>query len=84
MALPGNIVAELSRISIEEMYNEDEYEALEALLAEEEEEGIWPTPEMEEEAREFAGYYIDDDALCIPRGVDTTDCGEVIPEWAFE
>ena len=83
MAYPGNMIAEASRVSCEEAPGLDSFEALEALLAEEEE-GIWPTPEMEEEAREFAGYYIDDDALCIPRGVDTTDCGEVIPEWAFE
>jgi hypothetical protein len=82
MAQPGHIVAELSRVTCEEVYDAEEYEALEALLAEEE--GIWPTPEMEAEARLFAGYGMDDAALCIDEGPDTTDDGTVIPEWAFE
>ena len=76
----GNIVAELARITVEEVYNEDHYEALEELLAEEED-GFYPTPEMEEEARIFSGYYTDNEALCIYP--DTTECGEPIPAWAF-
>ena len=81
MSLPGNIEDELARVTCEEVYYEDDvlYEVLEELL----EELDHPTFEMEEEAREFAGYYIDDDALCIPRGADVTDCGEDIPEWVF-
>ena len=67
-----------ARVSVEEVYNEDE---LDAWLNEEA--GLPPTPEMEEEAREASGYYADNDALCIPRG-DTTECGQAIPEWAFE
>jgi len=82
MAYPGNMIAELSRISIEEMYNEDECEALEALLAEEES-GFYPTPDEEEEVRLFAGYGVDNAALCIEEGPDTTEGGQVIPEWAF-
>ena len=77
----GNIVAELARQTVEEYYNEDLYEALEALAMEElgEEE---PTPEMEAAERDAACYGQDDRALCIGEE-DTTDCGQVIPEWAF-
>jgi len=76
----GNIVAELARQTVEEYYNEDLYEALEALAMEElgEEE---PTPEMEAAERDAACYGLDDRALCI--GEDTTDDGTPIPEWAF-
>ena len=42
----GNIIAELARITVEEVYNEDHYEALEELLAEED--GFYPTPEETE------------------------------------
>ena len=76
----GNIVAELARITVEEYYNEDMYDALEELLVEEESR-FYPTPEMEEEARMFSGYYTDNEALCI--GPDTTECGEPIPAAAF-
>lgn len=77
----GNIVAELARQTVEEYYNEDLYEALEALAMEElgEEE---PTPEMQAAERDAACYGQDDRALCIGEE-DTTDCGQVIPEWAF-
>ena len=78
----GNIVAELARQTVEEYYNEDLYEALEALAMEElgEEE---PTPEMEAAERDAACYGLDDRALCIGEE-DTTECGQVIPEWAFD
>jgi len=76
----GNIIAELARVTVEEVYNEDHYEALEELLAEE---GFYPTPEEEQAARDAACYGQDDRALCIDEGPDTTDCGQVIPEWAF-
>ena len=69
-----------ARVSVEEVYNEDE---LFARLDAEEEDSFLPTPEMEEEARVAAGYYTDNDALCIPRG-EVTECGQAIPEWAFE
>ena len=77
----GNIVAELARQTVEEYYNEDLYEALEALAMEElgEEE---PTPEMQAAERDAACYGQDDRALCIGEE-DATDCGQVIPEWAF-
>jgi len=77
----GNIVAELARQTVEEYYNEDLYEALEALAMEElgEEE---PTPEMQAAERDAACYGQDDRALCIGEE-DTTECGQVIPEWAF-
>ena len=74
-----NIEAELARVTVEEVYNEDFYEALVELLPEE---GFYPTPEEEEEVRLFAGYGMDNAALCI-EGPDTTDCGQVIPVWAF-
>ena len=77
----GNIVAELARQTVEEYYNEDLYEALEALAMEElgEEE---PTPEMQAAERDAACYGQDDRALCIGEE-DTTECGQAIPEWAF-
>ena len=76
----GNIVAELARQTVEEYYNEDLYEALEALAMEEL--GEEPTPEMEQAARDAACYGQDDRVLCIDEP-DMTDCGQVIPEWAF-
>ena len=75
----GNIVAELARVTVEEVYDEDLYEALEALAAEED--GFLPTPEQVEAARDAACYGQDDRALCI--GGDETDDGTPIPEWAF-
>ena len=75
----GNIVGEFARVTVEEYYNEDMYEALEALAMEEL--GEEPTPEMEQAARDAACYGQDDRALCI--GEDTTDDGTPIPEWAF-
>ena len=77
----GNIVAELALVSCEEYYNEDMYEALEALAMEEV--GEEPTPEMEQAARDAACYGLDNAALCIDGGPDMTECGQVIPEWAF-
>ena len=78
MSVPGNIEAELARVTVEEVFNEDLYEALEELLAEEA--GFYPTPEQEQAARDAACYGQDDRALCIDE--DTTDDGTVIPEWA--
>ncbi len=76
----GNIIAELARVTVEEVYNEDLYEALEELLAEED--GFYPTPEETEAERDAACYGQDDRVLCIDEP-DMTDCGQVIPEWAF-
>ena len=75
----GNIEAELARVTVEEVFNEDLYEALEELLAEED--GFYPTSEQEQAARDAACYGQDDRVLCIDE--DTTDDGTVIPEWAF-
>ena len=75
----GNIIAELARVTGEEYYNEDMYEALEALAMEEL--GEEPTPEMEDAERDAACYGLADRALCI--GEDTADDGTPIPEWAF-
>ena len=80
MSVPGNIEAELARVTCEEVFNEDLYEALEELLAEEED-GFYPTPEETEAERDAACYGQDDRVLCIDE--DLTDCGQVIPEWAF-
>jgi len=66
----GNIIAELARVTVEEVY-EEVYE----------EDYYLPTPEMEEAARDAACYGQDDRALCI--GGDETDDGTPIPEWAF-
>ena len=77
----GNIIAELARVTVEEVYNEDLYEALEELLAEED--GFYPTPEETEAERDAACYGQDDRVLCIDEP-DMTDCGQVIPEWAFD
>ena len=52
MSVPGNIEAELARGTVEEVFNEDLYEALEELLAEED--GFYPTPEQEQAARDAA------------------------------
>ena len=79
MSVPGNIEAELARVTCEEVFNEDLYEALEELLAEED--GFSPPPEQEQAARDAACYGQDDRVLCIDE--DTTDDGTVIPEWAF-
>jgi predicted ATPase len=76
----GNIIAELARVTVEEVFNEDLYEALEELLAEED--GFYPTPEETEAERDAACYGQDDRVLCIDE-LDMTDCGQVIPEWAF-
>ena len=77
----GNIVAELARQTVEEYYNEDMYEALEALAAEED--GFLPTPEIHAAERDAACYGQDNAALCIDEGPDMTDDGTPIPEWAF-
>ena len=69
----GNIVDEMARITVEEVYNEDLYE----------EWGFYPTPEETEAERDAACYGQDDRVLCIEEGSDMTDCGQVIPEWAF-
>jgi hypothetical protein len=82
MAYPGNMIAEASRVGCEEAPGLDSFEALEALLAEQES-GFYPTPDEEEEVRLFAGYGVDNAALCIEEGPDTTEGGQVIPEWAF-
>ena len=63
----GNIIAELARVTVEEVY--------------EEEDGFFPTSEMSRAARDAACYGQDDRALCI--GGDETDDGTPIPEWAF-
>ena len=76
----GNIIAELARVTVEEVFNEDLYEALEDLLAEED--GFYPTPEETEAERDAACYGQDDRVLCIDEP-DMTECGQVIPEWAF-
>ena len=81
MSVPGNIEAELARVTCEEVFNEDLYEALEELLAEEDD--FYPTAEQEQAARDAACYGQDDRVLCID-GSDTTEGGQVIPEWAFE
>ena len=73
----ADLIHPYARVSVEETFNEDE-----VLAWLDEGEAITPTLEMEEEAREAAGYYTDNDALCIPRG-DITECGQVIPAWAF-
>ena len=76
----GNIIAELARVTVEEVYNEDLYEALEELLAEEEE-GLYPTPEMTAAERDAACYGLE--WAVQSTGDDMTDDGTVIPEWAF-
>jgi len=67
----GDIVAELARVTVEEIYNEDQYEALEALLEE----------EHREAELEAACYGQDDRVLGIAQ--DTTDDGTPIPEWCL-
>tara|TARA_Y100000389_G_scaffold105275_1_gene102160 strand:+ start:381 stop:590 length:210 start_codon:yes stop_codon:yes gene_type:complete len=67
----GDIVAELARVTVEEVYNEDQYEALEALLEE----------ENREAELEAACYGQDDRVLGIAQ--DTTDDGTPIPEWCL-
>ena len=67
----GDIVAELARVTVEEVYNEDQYEALEALLEE----------EYREAELEAANYGQDDRVLGIVDQPDTTDDGTPIPEW---
>tara|TARA_R100000030_G_scaffold6263_1_gene4223 strand:+ start:127 stop:342 length:216 start_codon:yes stop_codon:yes gene_type:complete len=67
-----NLINLLAREVIEE-----HGEFLELLALEE----FYPTPEMEQAARDAACYGQDDAALCIEPEV--TDCGQVIPEWAF-
>jgi hypothetical protein len=74
----ADLIHPYARVSIEETFNEDEVLG----WLEEEDTGLLATPEMEEEAREASGYYADDDALCIPRS-EVTDCGQMIPAWAF-
>ena len=81
MSVPGNIEAELARVTCEEVFNEDLYEALEELLAEED--GFYPTPEETEAERDAACSGQDARVLCIAEGPDMTDDGTVIPEWAF-
>tara|TARA_R100001509_G_C4799929_1_gene192746 strand:- start:124 stop:363 length:240 start_codon:yes stop_codon:yes gene_type:complete len=76
----GNIIAELARQTVEEYYNEDMYEALEELLIEEEE-GLYPTPEMTAAERDAACYGLE--WAVQSTGDDTTECGQSIPEWAF-
>ena len=67
----GDIVAELARVTVEEVYNEDQYEALEALLEE----------EYREAELDAANYGQDDRVLGIVSEPDTTDDGTPIPEW---
>ena len=69
----GDIVAELARVTVEEVYNEDHYEALEALLEE----------EHREAELEAANYGQDDRVLGIVSEPDTTDDGTPIPEWCL-
>jgi|TARA_R100001163_G_C4954278_1_gene120742 hypothetical protein len=69
----GDIVAELARVTVEEVYNEDQYEALEALLEE----------EYREAELEAANYGQDDRVLGIVSSPDTTDDGTPIPEWCL-
>ena len=69
----GDIVAELARVTVEEVYNEDQYEALEALLEE----------EYREAELEPANYGQDDRVLGIVSEPDTTDDGTPIPEWCL-
>ena len=71
----GDIVAELARVTVEEVYNEDQYEALEALLEEE-----WVAEQREAEL-DAACYGQDDRVLGIAQ--DTTDDGTPIPEWCL-
>ena len=75
----GNIIAELARVTVEEVYNEDLYEALEELL--EEEDILYPTPEMTAAERDAACYGLE--WAVQSTGDDTTECGQSIPEWAF-
>ena len=75
----GRIVDEMARMTVEEYYNDDIYEALRTLdmeLGEDE-----PTPEMVDAERDAMGYGQDDRVLCIEE--DYTDDGQFIPEWAF-
>jgi|TARA_R100000084_G_scaffold89975_1_gene44011 hypothetical protein len=69
----GDIVAELARVTVEEVYNEDQYEALEALLEE----------EYREAELDAANYGQDDRVLGIVSEPDTTDDGTPIPEWCL-
>ena len=69
----GDIVAELARVTVEEVYNEDQYEALEALLEE----------EYREAELSAANYGQDDRVLGIVSEPDTTDDGTPIPEWCL-
>ena len=69
----GDIVAELARVTVEEVYNEDHYEALEAILEE----------EYREAELEAANYGQDDRVLGIVSEPDTTDDGTPIPEWCL-
>ena len=69
----GDIVAELARVTVEEVYNEDQYEALEALLEE----------EYREAELEAANYGQDDRVLGIVSSPDTTDDGTPIPAWCL-
>ena len=73
----GDIVAELARVTVEEVYNEDHYEALEAILEEE-----WQEERREAELS-AANYGQDDRVLCIVSEPDTTDDGTPIPEWCL-
>lgn len=68
-----NLINLLARVVVEE---HEEFQELLALVEE-----FYPTPEMEQAARDAACYGQDDAALCIEPEV--TDCGQVIPEWAF-
>lgn len=69
----GDIVAELARVTVEEVYNEDQYEALEAILEE----------EYREAELDAANYGQDDRVLGIVSEPDTTDDGTPIPEWCL-
>ena len=73
----GDIVAELARVTVEEVYNEDQYEALEAILEEE-----WQEERREAEL-DAANYGQDDRVLGIVSEPDTTDDGTPIPEWCI-
>ena len=73
----GRIVDEMARITIEELFEETFFEALEGLM----DAGDEPTPEMVDAERDAMGYGQDDRVLCIEQ--DYTDDGQFIPEWAF-
>ena len=73
----GRIVDEMARITVEELFEERFFEALEDLMDADDE----PTPEMVAAERDAMGYGQDDRVLCIEQ--DYADDGTPIPEWVF-